>query len=80
MTPQSGSAFDAALTPGHSFYDAAAPGGGVVVTVNSISSAGANITINFGTNETGVQGSANRQELQPYLTTLIIITSAFLNL
>lgn len=39
-----------ALLPGQSFTDTAAPSGGVTFRVNSVSSAGASVTVTYGTN------------------------------
>jgi hypothetical protein len=41
--------FDSALVAGKTFQDAAAPNGGVRVSVNSVSSAGASVSVQFGT-------------------------------
>ncbi|MEO5971700.1 MAG: hypothetical protein ABIQ95_17380, partial [Bdellovibrionia bacterium] len=54
MTPSTPFADDSALEEGHTFSDNAAPNGGVAFTVNSISPAGANITVKFGALTTGV--------------------------
>jgi M6 family metalloprotease-like protein len=48
MIPSTGQFYDSALGEGKTFSDAAAAQGGVTITVNSITPAGASVTVQFG--------------------------------
>jgi M6 family metalloprotease-like protein/uncharacterized repeat protein (TIGR01451 family) len=48
MVPTDGSFFSAALTPGNTFTDTAAPNNGVNITLNSADASGATVAVNFG--------------------------------
>jgi M6 family metalloprotease-like protein len=48
MTPSTSSFYDSGLTPGKTFRDPNAPNGGVAITVNSVTTAGASVSVTFG--------------------------------
>jgi hypothetical protein len=73
MNPKTSTGLDAALKPGATLSDAGAPEGGVVITLNSVDSKAASISIRFGTQDTGVSGNSATSLLQDAQTTWTLV-------
>lgn len=71
FTPGDGNMRRVALLPGRSFTDPLAPNGGVTFAVNSISAAGANVTVTFGSTPPTCVRANQTMTINPTTTTYV---------